>query len=195
MRSRVCSLFIVSLLCLTPAVFAQEEPAPAPVPDPGEYSDSGFGMDISAYGLVGFGWHINFGFGAQFAYPIVPNGFITNPRFRDALHIEGGLDYGYWYWSVGPADWSLSLLTPMVGARYAVYVLESLAPFATLKIGAAIPVAHSGYVHDPSVYFYLLGSVGIMYDFNDMISLRAEVGYQYIGSSADIWKIGVLFRI
>ncbi len=179
-----------------PAAAQQEEPEGGEVetPDPDEYSDSGFGMDISAYGIVNFGWHVSFGAGAQFAYPVVPNGFIPNPRFRDALHVEGGLDFSYFFWSGAGYDYHMALLNPMVGVRYAVYVLESLAPFATLKLGAAIPVTHD-VPYKTSVYFHMSGTVGVLWDINDFMALRAEAGYQYIGYSSDVWKIGLLFRL
>lgn len=188
-----CIGLTVWLLGFGPGVRAQDEPAPAPAPAPdvSDYSDSGFGMDISAYGVLNFGWHVSFGAGAQFAYPVVPNGFIANPRYRDALHVEGGLDFSYFFWG----DYHIGFLNPMVGVRYAVYVLEKLAPFATVKLGAAIPTAVSWGTYDPGVFFYFLGSVGVLWDLSDMISLRAEVGYQYVGYSSDIWRIGVLFRI
>jgi hypothetical protein len=200
----IALVLALSLVAFGASAWAQDEPAPgpdpapapAPAPDVTDYSDSGFGMDVSAYGLINFAWHVSFGAGAQFAYPIVPNGFIPNPRFRDALHAEGGFDFSYYFWSYGGYDWHLALLSPMVGVRYAVYVLDKLAPFATLKLGAAIPVATGGdAIYDPGVYFYMAGTVGILWDLSDMISLRAEFGYQYVGSSSDIWRIGVLFRI
>jgi hypothetical protein len=197
-RSGLFFVFLAIGLLLCTPVLAQDDGGGAVEPDPTSYQDSGFGMDVSAYGLINFSWHVSFGAGAQFAYPIVPNGFIPNPRFRDALHIEGGLDFSYFFWDTPAGDYHLMLLSPMAGARYAVYVLESLAPFVTLKLGAAIPASSGGpatYNYDPPVAFYLQSTIGIIWDVNEIIALRAEAGYQYVGGSSDIWRIGVLFRI
>lgn len=195
MRKLIALVAAAVWLAAWPAAAQEGEGGEVETPDPTEYSDSGFGMDISAYGIVNFGWHVSVGAGAQFAYPVVPNGFIPSPRFRDALHIEGGLDFGYYFWTGAGYDYHVGFLNPMAGVRYAVYVLESLAPFATLKLGAAIPTVSGGSGYDPSVYFYMVGTVGVLWDLTDFMALRAEVGYQYVGHSSDVWKIGLLFRL
>ncbi len=183
----------LSGIAVTALLFAAA-PAEAAPPDASDYGDSGFGMDISAYGLINFGWHTSLGAGAQFAYPIVPAGFVRNPRFRDALHIEGGLDFGYFFWSYGGHDYHMAMMNPVGGVRWAIYVLERLAPFACAKLGAAFPVSHDDYGRYHTE-LYALGTVGVIWDLSDKISLRAEVGYQYVGGHTDVWRIGVLFRI
>jgi len=123
----------------------------------------------------------------------VPNGFIPNPRFRDALHIEGGFDLGYYFWSARGYDIHQLFFSPAAGVRYAVYVLETLAPFACVKLGLAAPVAQKNV--DDGVFFFAASSVGILWDLTDFMALRAEIGWQYHGHSSDVWKIGLLFRL
>ena len=191
-RSLLCILTIASLIVFAiPAAADETEPPPAE-PDVSDYSDSGFGMDLSAYGLIGFAWNPGIGMGIQFGYPIVPNGFIPNPKYRDALHIEGGFDIAYYWWTYGPVNIHQTYFNPLVGVRYTVYVLETFAPFATVKLGAAAPVAEKG-VND-SVAFFVSGTVGFLWDFAAHWSLRGELGWQYHGHNSDVYRIGVTYR-
>ena len=192
---KIVTILASYLYLSAPLALAQDEPAPAPTPapapapDPSDYSSDGFGMDISAYGAFGFGWNFGVGGGAQFGIPVVPNGFIPNPKFRDALHVEFGMDTFYFTWS----NYHVLFLNPMGGVRYTVYVLDNLAPFATVKFGASIPTAEENL--DYGVYFYTQVTVGVLWDINDFMSLRAETGFQYVGHSSDVWRIGMLFRL
>ncbi|MBN2494233.1 MAG: hypothetical protein JXR96_06560 [Deltaproteobacteria bacterium] len=160
-----------------------------PDPDPSDYTYSGFGHDISVYGLVNFTYHgVGGGAGAQFAWALFPNGFLRSPRFRDAFHIEGGLDFGYWTWK----DVELFGFAPSAGVRWAVYVLDNLAPFVCAKLGPAVELWDELGVRERKAGLYWLTTAGVLWDLNDAISMRAEWGWS---GYHDMLRIGVLFRL
>ncbi|MBW2702655.1 MAG: hypothetical protein JRF33_17690 [Deltaproteobacteria bacterium] len=166
----------------------------AALPDPAEYGDSGFGMDVSVYGWLNFGYHlVGGGAGAQFAWPLLPNGFIPSPRFRDAFHIEGGLDFGAWSWASANDDLGLMSFSPFAGVRWAVYVLETLAPFVCVKAGPSFELWDNDLVDDElEVGFYWATSAGVIWDLSSWMSMRVEAGW---GRYRDLVRIGVLFRL
>ena len=179
------ALLIGSLLAVGPAVARDKKP-----PDISEYADDGFGMDISTYFLCNFGYHsVGVGAGAQFAYPVFPSGLISDPLYRDALHVEGGMDFSRWAWDAQDGDAELMIFAPMIGLRYAVYLSETLAPFVSVKIGAAFAMAE-GTGDDTSFYWSTSG--GVLWDLCDLLSLRGEFGWSHF---RDVFRIGILLRL
>lgn len=149
-------------------------------PDVDDYASDGFGMDLSAYGIFNVAYHgFGVGAGAQFAYPILATGFFDHPRYRDALHLEGGLDFFYW------DSVSLMVFAPHVGPRYAIYVTTQLALLASLKAGVGVDE------QGDSVAFFWGGSAGALWDLNDLLSVRCEFGW---GRYSDVFRLGVLLR-
>ena len=149
-------------------------------PDVDDYGDDGFGMDLSVYGIFSVAHHdFGVGAGAQFAYPLLPSGIFAHPRHRDALHVEGGLDFYYW------DSVSLALFAPHAGLRYAVYITTPLALLVSLKGGVGFDDGGD------SVAFFWNGSAGAMWDLSDLLSLRAEFGW---GRYSDVFRVGALLR-
>jgi hypothetical protein len=149
-------------------------------PDVDDYADDGFGMDLSAYAMFNLAYHgFGVGAGAQFAYPILPTGFFGHPRHRDALHVEGGLDFFYW------DSVSRMVFAPNVGPRYALYLTTHLALFASLKAGVGVDE------NGDSIAFFWSGSVGAMWDLSDLFSVRFDFGW---GRYSDVFRIGILLR-
>lgn len=160
------------------------------MPDISEYADDGFGSDASLLLLSNFAYNgFGIGAGAQFAYPLSPSGFIGDPRFRDALHVEGGLDFMRWGWDDAGESVELMIFAPRIGLRYALYFTDTLAAFAGAGIGAAFARADGA---DGKTRFYWNAAGGVIWDLNDVISLRCEFGWGYF---SDLLRIGVLFRI
>jgi hypothetical protein len=159
-------------------------------PDISDYADDGFGNDLSAYLLCNFAYHgLGIGVGAQFAFPILPSGFLEDPWFRDALHVEGGIDFARWGWDEQDRAVELMIVAPQLGLRYAVYVAERFAVFVSLKIGAAFADADGV---DQDTRFYWSTTAGVFWDLTEIISLRGELGW---GPYRDVLHLGVLFRL
>ena len=189
-RTRKYLFVFISLVALGSLVSGPQVLAKDNLPDIGDYADDGFGMDLSAYFLCNFGYHkVGVGAGALFAYPVFPSGFIQDPEYRDALHVEGGLDFYRWGWTVESQSVSLMAFAPQIGLRYAVYLSEVIAPFVSVKIGASFAMADG--VDDKTRFFWST-SAGLLWDFVDFASLRAEFGWGYY---RDILRVGVLFRL
>jgi hypothetical protein len=188
---------LVTLLFLLGAASVQakgkkesgSEPADYP-PDISDYADDGFGMDLSLYFLNNFGYHkLGVGTGVLFAYPALPSGFFDSPVYRDALHVEGGMDFSRWAWDKEGGQVELMIFAPMLGIRYAVYVTNRVAPYLTVKIGAAFARADGV---DGDTQFYWNTAAGVLWDFHDRFSLRGEFGWGYY---RDVFRIGILMRI
>lgn len=161
-------------------VFAPQISPAGGYPDVDDYASDGFGMDLSAYGIFNVAYHgFGIGAGAQFAYPVLPTGIFDHPRYRDALHLEGGLDFFYW------DSVSLMVFAPHVGPRYAIYVTTQLALFASLKAGVGVDE------QGDSVAFFWSGSAGALWDMSDVLSVRFEFGW---GRYSDAFRLGVLIR-
>ena len=88
-------------------------------------------IDLSAYLIANFDvdkWGA--GIGGQFAYPLLDEGLIPGMRFRDAIHLESGLDLLYWDWERIISDeryaWSAFAVVPQTGVRWHVYLVDSV---------------------------------------------------------------------
>lgn len=109
------------------------------------------------YGLVGYGGAI------RFAIPIVPQGFI--PKLNDSFELELGGDFYYSHTYEAPA-----LVVP-VEARWTFHVTPRFSAYG--KIGAGF---RYGWEHDPH-YLHMDFAPGVIFEPNERIALRAEVGY------------------
>ena len=163
-----------------------------------------FPMDVSVYGMFSIpaGYDFGVGAGAQFAYPLFPEGFIKNPKYPDAFFIEGGLDFNWYRWSYGylTNDWSINVLSfrPIVGVRYQVYFSEEWAVTGAAKAGVAfsrlswdedIPGTHD----DLDVDFVFGVAPGLLWDISEEFCLRGELNfgaYEYFGI-----RIGLLIKL
>lgn len=186
--TKLCLVATALIFCLGLSWAARA--AGRSLPDINDYADDGFGSDASLMLLTNFAYH-GFGVGvsAQFAYPLFPSGFIGDPRFRDALHVEGGLDFLRWGWDVGGESLELMIFAPRIGLRYALYFTDTFAAFVGAGIGAGFARADGA---DGKTRFYWNTAGGVIWDLNDVISLRGEFGWGYFG---DLLRIGVLFRL
>lgn len=182
-RSLTGGAVLFFLLFLPAAVLAEG------YPDVDDYADDGFGMDLSAYGLFNVAYHgFGVGAGTQFAYPVLPSGFLDHPRYRDALHALVGLDFYHWAWDSQGSDIRLMVFAPHLGVRYALYLSDQLGLFASLMLGAGIAEAE-GISPDPA--FFWSGSAGALWDVSDLLSVRCEFGW---GRYSDVFRLGVLLR-
>ncbi len=185
---------MLAILCLAAssgAVAAAK--GPPPPPDPEDYADSGFGWELTLHTLLNFSYHEpGGGVGFQLAWPVVPNGFIPREDFRDALLLEGGLDYTYLPVARPGADWGYHFLSFLAGARYTVYVHDVLAPFVAVKIGygAGLWEGDGGQASTRHVFDWAT-TLGLLWDFAEWASLRVELGY---GQLHEVIRLGVDFR-
>lgn len=157
------------------------------VPPLSEYTDDGFGSDLSFYGYFNGSYHgLGHGGGALFAYPLMPNGFISAGVYRDALHLEGGLDFHRWVYKQADEYVDQVILATDVGLRYAVYTNDWLAPLASLRLGAGLPLS------DHDVSFFWSATLGVLMDLSDILSVRMEFGW---GRYQETARLGVLIRL
>ncbi|HOX45344.1 MAG TPA: hypothetical protein PK668_17240 [Myxococcota bacterium] len=187
-RRRLLASLSVCLLCAAAPAAAR----PPPEPDPEEYADSGFGLALTLHAVLNFSYHEpGGGVGFQVAYPVVPNGFIPDEYFRDALLLEGGLDYVYSPADLGGHEGGFHCLSSLVGARYSVYVHDVLAPFAAVQIGYGGGLWDGEGVADVHRFGWAT-TLGLMWDFVDWASLRLDLGY---GHLHEVVRLGVIFRL
>jgi len=160
------------------------------VPPLSEYVDDGFGADLSFYGFLNATYQgLGHGGGAMFAWPLMPAGFLGSGVYRDALHIEGGLDFCRWVYELDDDYGSKMVFAPGLGLRYAVYLNDWLAPLASLRLGLGLPVT-SGV--DDSASFFWSATAGLLMDLSDILSFRIELGW---GRYSDVLRLGVLIRL
>lgn len=182
--------FVMSLLLVSGGYLpAGARPATPPLPDIDEYADDGFGMDASGGLLAGFSYQ-SAGIGTEinFAYPILPNGFLQHPVYRDALHLSLGFDFWRFAWDEGGASVEVMYFAPNFGLRYAIYLLDTLAPYIWLRIGPALARADGS---SGSTRLYWSTGAGVMWDLLDWLSVRGEFDW---GRFRDTLRVGVLVR-
>lgn len=124
------------------------------------------------YGYIYGGFPV--GVGGRYYYPILPNGFI--PSLNDEFGVEAGIDltlafYGY----VGvrldiPAE-----------AVWRFHFTERFSAYAKLGIGIGFSFSGYGCFYGGGFCAYPVpvGAAGIFFKLNDVLSLRAEVGYPW----------------
>jgi hypothetical protein len=192
-RTILIGLALALLLAAGPLeAKARTKARPPPEPDLAEYADSGFGLALSLHAVLNFSFRQpGGGLGFQLAYPVVPNGFIPDERFRDALLVEGGLDYVYAPARVRDHGGGYHCLSSLVGARYTVYVHEVLAPFVAVEIGYLAGL-WSGEGSADLHRFGWATTLGLLWDFADWASLRLDLGY---GHLHEVIRVGILFRL
>jgi hypothetical protein len=157
------------------------------VPPLSEYTDDGFGSDLSFYGYFNGSYHgLGHGGGALFGYPLMPNGFIGGGEYRDALHLEGGLDLHRWVYKQADEYVSQVILAADLGLRYAVYTNDWFAPLASFRTGLGLPLTD----HDTSFFWSL--TLGVLMDLSDILSVRIEFGW---GRYHETVRLGVLIRL
>ena len=129
--------------------------------------------------------YTHYGIGGWYAYPIVPNGFIS--ALNDAFYIEGGAAIEHYSWSYGfLTDCSTSWwrLTPMAGARWDFNITPKFTAFATAKLGYGIGLGDAAFKCgsynvpvkvDASAFMYNVG-VGGYYRFSDSWAFRFDIG-------------------
>jgi len=183
------SLVTVLLLMLGSPPRAPARPATPPLPDLDEYADDGFGMDLSAGLLAGFSYH-SAGVGTEinFAYPILANGIFDHPVYRDALHLSLGLDFWRFAWDEAGNSVEVMYFAPNFGLRYAIYLLDTLAPYVWLRIGPALARADGT---SGSTRLYWSTGAGVMWDLLDWLSVRGEFDW---GRFRDTLRVGLLVR-
>ena len=180
---------LAGLFLMTAAPFAQATPAEE-LPNLEDYADDGFGQDLSSYFLFNVAYHgLGVGGGVQYAYPVLPSGIINNVNYRDALHLEGGLDIARWSWQSADQTVKKMVFIPQLGLRYAIYLSDVMAPYLSLKIGGAFAQTEG---IDDSPDFFWTATGGLLWDLGDILSLRAEFGW---GRYRDILRLGVLVRL
>jgi len=160
------------------------------VPPLSEYTDDGFGSDVSLYGFFNGTYQgLGHGGGAQFGYPLMPNGLLSAGVYRDALHLEGGLDVCRFVYELADEYGSLTVFAPGMGLRYAVYFNDWLAPLLSVRLGVGLPMTTGV---DASASFFWSATAGLLMDLSDILSVRIELGW---GRYADVVRLGVLIRL
>jgi len=138
--------------------------------------DSGQHQRPAQVDLLGSAWFFGttmwFGAAGWFSMPLLPNGFV--PELNDALMLEVGAFASYF--TVDPvlaSTYSYFAISPMGGVRWQLYVTTQWALFATLKLGARIPVAGNSAA---SLRIEPAGTVGAYYRMSENMFLRIETG-------------------
>ncbi len=179
----ICRLSLVLLLAASPA-----GARPPPIPDLDDYATDNIRPNISLGLLTAFAYH-GPGTGADlfFGWPLLPNGFLSDARFRDALLADVGLNFESWAWGENGQDAELMLFAPAVGLRYAVYFWDYVAPMVNVHIGPAFARAKNT---SSETRFFWHVSGGVLWDLTEFLALRLEFGW---GSTKDMLRLGVVF--
>jgi opacity protein-like surface antigen len=132
-----------------------------------------FGGWPYSFGGYGVPWLI----GARYYIPIVPNGFI--PSLNDEFGIEFGLDMIFTF----PTGYRSDFETVMVGfgipadAMWDFHFSPRFDAYA--KVGFSVGGRFSDY-YDDGFWYAIHTAVGLRFKINDVLNLRAEVGYPAI---------------
>ncbi len=120
-----------------------------------------------------FGYGFPFSVGGRYYIPIVHDGFI--PALNDSFGIEFGADF---FGTVGPYYGFGGFISLPVEAMWQFHLTRDFSAYG--KLGFALQV-HFGqnYFGNNAAYLTgdLIADVGIIYKVSDVMSLRAELGY------------------
>lgn len=200
MRRNFNRLLMMAALATAVQSFAAEPPPPPPPPPPleesgsiessssGEWAIKGqnalldkstghsrklmlsffLGIPFSYYGYGAYVSAFSLDFGMRFYFPIVKEGFL--PMLNDSFGIEFGADtilvlggYGY--------NAAFALAIP-IEARWNFHIFPRLEAYA--KLGGGVGFFFGNYLYPYPVFVV---STGILFKVNDVLWLRAEVGY------------------
>jgi hypothetical protein len=145
-------------------------------------------------------WWGGVGVGGRLGIPVGPKGFI--PAINDQVKIELGFSYQHWWMRSGYChphdpdwDWCRAgyefdrFAFPLL-FRWDFFILKMLTVYFT--IGIEFGFIPQREVWENRVYYYGLvvfaGSLGLLVNFHENVSLRAEFGHQ-------AFNIGVEFRL
>jgi hypothetical protein len=159
-------------------------PAPAPAVQEGSIRDASdkrrpFTLSVLAY----VPWWYGIGIGARvgFEIPIVHNGFI--PSINDSFSLEPSFAIAYSTYNQFSYYDDLHALryTPALAVLWSFYFSPKFRVYGAVNLGYTI-VDYTGdlggYEFKSDDYFYYEVSAGIFYDFNQHLSVRAELGWQ-----------------
>ncbi|MGI5861813.1 MAG: hypothetical protein ACOX6T_07105 [Myxococcales bacterium] len=116
---------------------------------------------LSVYGFLPWGW--GFGGAVRYSIPIVPQGFIS--KLNDSIDLEFGADfYSHWafndFGAIGVGE-----------ARWTFQILPKLGVYGKAVVGLQ-------YDTDWGVGPYWDFVPGVIFQLNDTLALRGEVGYR-----------------
>lgn len=135
---------------------------------------------LSAFGILP--WWLGFGIGIapRYTIPLVHEGLI--PSLNDSIELELGGDFWFSTWRYFGVDYSyVGLAAPVVEARWTFHFSPRLAAYAKMGFGlnfwffqGRVP----GATYESSWGgFYPNGASGVIYQLNDVLSIRGEAGY------------------
>ena len=135
---------------------------------------------LSAFAYTPFDVYRGLGIGAALRYtlPIVPNGFIS--KLNDSFALEMGGDFYYgWHGYYGYSYGYLSVVVPAVEARWSFHFTKRWEAYG--KAGVGFQLRHFTDAGGPPLraidWVYINVAVGGLMHINDVLALRAEVGY------------------
>lgn len=164
---------------------ANMPPPAAPPPDPSAPSgnvaktgavriDAPPLTGFSLFGILGYGYGDGVGVGARYMIPLPIPSLLTHTWLRDSWAVEFGGDL--MYYSLGVADYHETVLIPVAGVMWNVWLNDQFAVYPKAEIGFGIDVGstYNGVVEHNGIY--PSGAAGLLYQVTKQITLRAEVG-------------------
>ncbi len=209
MRRNLNRFVIITLMTTGCTVLAAEDPPPPPPPPPleesgpiespssGEWAIKGqnslldkstghdrdpmlsffLGVPFSYYGYGTYVSAFSFGLGARFYLPIVNDGFL--PMLNDSFGLEFGADTIIVFGAYGYST-AFAFAIPLE-ARWNFHIFPKVEAYA--KVGGGLGFFFGNYVYP---YFVPVVNVGVLFRLNEVLWVRAEVGYPSV-------KIGIGF--
>jgi len=126
-------------------------------------------MQLSGMLELGFNYYDEIGVRGEFAYPIMPQGFL--PMLNDSFYLEGELALQYHWYSVGFASASFGNIQPLVGGRWNFYLTPDWTVFSAMKIGFNV-----GLANNVGASFAWEWTAGAFWNFSKSMALRMEFG-------------------
>jgi hypothetical protein len=132
---------------------------------------------FSAWGILG--WASGLGLGGRYMLPVMDQGLLQHPEFKDRLAAEFGLDMMRWSYGFGTFDYAWMEIRPTAGLLWTVWLNENFAVYPKLDLGYEfgwVSGWEDAWGNTPSYggfYWEVLG--GVMYKMG-AVTLRAELG-------------------